>query len=386
MNIYTNKRRWKLFLLISAVAIGAFTLWYTQDLVEQLKENERERMALWADAMRELTLMNNDPNTPSFVFEIIKNNTTIPVILIDANDTILYYRNIEVSNSKEKKVLYNMLHKMKNDSSLFVIDLGKGEKQYLYYADSILIRRLSWFPIIQLLVVSIFIFVAYLAFSGARKAEQDQVWAGMAKETAHQLGTPTSSLLGWIDVLKLKMDDDELLKEMSKDVDRLQTITDRFSKIGSKPEMKEVKLNDVINSCVEYLKRRTSKKIEFRLNMEDEVKVKISPVLFEWTLENICKNAIDASGGEGAIELTLTKGKEGAIVDIRDNGKGIAKSHFKTVFEPGFTTKKRGWGLGLSLTKRIIEQYHKGKIFVKESMIGKGTTFRIILPNKDNIA
>jgi signal transduction histidine kinase len=182
------------------------------------------------------------------------------------------------------------------------------------------------------------------------------------------------------------MDDDELLKEMSKDVDRLQTITDRFSKIGSKPEMKEVKLNDVINSCVEYLKRRTSKKIEFKLNMEDEVKVKISPVLFEWTLENICKNAIDASGGEGAIELTLTKGKEGAIVDIRDNGKRISKSHFKTVFEPGFTTKKRGWGLGLSLTKRIIEQYHKGKIFVKESTIGKGTTFRIILPNKDNIA
>jgi len=344
MNIYTNKRRWKLFLLIGAVAIGSFTLWYTQNLVEQLKEQERQRMSLWADAMRELTLTNNDPNTPSFIFE--------------------------------------KLNKMKNDSSLFVIDLGKNEKQYLYYGDSILIRRLSWFPIIQLLVVSIFIFVAYLAFSGARKAEQDQVWAGMAKETAHQLGTPTSSLLGWIDVLKMKMKDDDLLNEMSKDVNRLQTITDRFSKVGSKPEMKEVKLNDVIISSIEYLKRRTSKKVEFKLDLQDDVMIRISPVLFEWTLENVCKNAIDASGGEGIIEISMNKGKENVIVDIKDNGKGISKSRFKTVFEPGYTTKKRGWGLGLSLTKRIIEQYHKGRIFVKESEPGKGTTFRIILPNE----
>jgi len=284
-----------------------------------------------------------------------------------------------VSKQKENKVLYNMLHKMKNDSSLFVIDLGNGEKQYLYYADSILIRRLSWFPIIQLLVVTVFIFVAYLAFSGARKAEQDQVWAGMAKETAHQLGTPTSSLLGWIDVLKLKMDDDELLNEMSKDINRLQTITDRFS--GSNPEMKNVNLNNVISSSIEYLKRRTSKKTEFILNMEDDVHVRINPVLFEWTLENVCKNAIDAMNGEGKIEISVKKGKESVIVDIKDNGKGIAKSRHKTVFEPGFTTKKRGWGLGLSLTKRIIEQYHKGKIFVKESEPGKGTTFRIMLKN-----
>ena len=382
MNIYTNKRRWKLFLLIGAIAIGSFTLWYTQNLVEQLKEQERQRMSLWADAMRELTLTNNDPNTPSFIFEIIKNNTTIPVILTDANDTILYYRNITVSKKKEKRLLYKKLNKMKNDSSLFVIDLGKNEKQYLYYGDSILIRRLSWFPIIQLLVVSIFIFVAYLAFSGARKAEQDQVWAGMAKETAHQLGTPTSSLLGWIDVLKMKMKDDELLNEMSKDVNRLQTITDRFSKVGSKPEMKEVKLNDVISSSIEYLKRRTSKKVKFRLDLQDDVTVRISPVLFEWTLENVCKNAIDASDGEGIIEISMFRGKENVFVDIKDNGKGISKSRFKTVFEPGFTTKKRGWGLGLSLTKRIIEQYHKGRIFVKESEPGKGTTFRIILPNE----
>ncbi len=208
------------------------------------------------------------------------------------------------------------------------------------------------------------------------------MWAGMAKETAHQLGTPTSSLLGWIDVLKMKMKDDDLLNEMSKDVNRLQTITDRFSKVGSKPEMKEVKLNDVIISSIEYLKRRTSKKVEFKLDLQDDVMIRISPVLFEWTLENVCKNAIDASGGEGIIEISMNKGKENVIVDIKDNGKGISKSRFKTVFEPGYTTKKRGWGLGLSLTKRIIEQYHKGRIFVKESEPGKGTTFRIILPNE----
>lgn len=380
MNIYTNKKRWKLFLLIGAIAIGAFTLWYTQSLIEQLKEQERQRMALWADAMREMTLSSIQSNTPSFITDVIINNTTIPVILVDENDTILYHRNINVSEKRADEVLYKKLEKMKADSSLFVIDLGEGEQQYLYYGDSILIRQLGWFPIIQLLVVSVFIFVAYLAFSGARKAEQDQVWAGMAKETAHQLGTPTSSLLGWIDVLQLKHKDDDLLIEMNKDIQRLQTITDRFSKIGSKPEMKELELNSVILSSIEYLKRRTSKKIEFNLELpKDIIIANLNPVLFEWAIENICKNAIDASSGKGVITISLIKKKEHTIIDIKDSGKGIVKSRFRTVFEPGYTTKKRGWGLGLSLTKRIVEQYHGGKIFVKESDLGKGTTFRIIL-------
>ena len=381
MNIYTNKKRWKLYLLISAITIGAFTLWYTQGLVEQLKVQERQRMALWADAMREMTLTNIESNTPSFISDVIINNTTIPVILVDENDTIIYHRNINVSGKMADNVLYKKLEKMKSDSSLFVIDLGQGEQQYLYYGDSILIRQLGWFPIVQLLVVSAFIFVAYLAFSGARKAEQDQVWAGMAKETAHQLGTPTSSLLGWIDVLQLKYKEDDLLKEMSKDVQRLQTITDRFSKIGSKPEMKEFELNSVIVSSVEYLKRRTSKKIEFNLKLPEEtITANLNPVLFEWAIENICKNAIDSSNGKGVIKISLVKKREDTIIDIKDEGKGIVKSRFKTVFEPGYTTKKRGWGLGLSLTKRIVEQYHGGKIFVKESEMDKGTTFRIILP------
>ncbi len=381
MNLYTNKKRWKLFLLIGAITIGAFTLWYTQNLVEQLKEQERQRMALWADAMREMTLTNLETSTSSFVSDVIINNTTIPVILVDANDTILYYRNIKVSEKRADAVLDKKLDKMKADSSLFVIDLGEGEQQYLYYGGSILIWQLSWFPIVQLLVVSIFIFVAYLAFSGARKAEQDQVWAGMAKETAHQLGTPTSSLLGWIDVLKLKLQEEELLKEMNKDVQRLQTITDRFSKIGSKPEMNQLELNSVIISSIEYLKRRTSKKIEFNLNLPEKILIaNLNPVLFEWAIENICKNAIDASSGKGVIKISLIKRRENTIIDIKDRGKGIVKSSFKTVFEPGYTTKTRGWGLGLSLTRRIIEQYHGGKIFVKESEIGKGTTFRVILP------
>ncbi len=382
MNIYTNKKKWKLFLLIGAVAIGTFTLWYTQNLVEQLKEQERQRMSLWADAMREMTLTDIQSNTPSFITDVIINNTTIPVILVGENDSILYYRNINVSEKGANEVLYKKLNTMKADSSLFVIDLGGGEQQYLYYGDSILIWQLGWFPIVQLLVVSVFIFVAYLAFSGARKAEQDQVWAGMAKETAHQLGTPTSSLLGWIDVLQLKYKEDELLKEMNKDVQRLQTITDRFSKIGSKPEMKELELNSVIISSIEYLKRRTSKKIEFKLDLPKElISANLNPVLFEWAIENICKNAIDASDGKGAIKISLLKKRENTVIDIKDKGKGIVKSRFRTVFEPGYTTKKRGWGLGLSLTKRIVEQYHGGTIFVKESELGEGTTFRIILPH-----
>ncbi len=382
MNIYTNKKKWKLFLLIGAVAIGTFTLWYTQNLVEQLKEQERQRMSLWADAMREMTLTDIQSNTPSFITDVIINNTTIPVILVGENDSILYYRNINVSEKVANEVLYKKLNTMKADSSLFVIDLGGGEQQYLYYGDSILIWQLGWFPIVQLLVVSVFIFVAYLAFSGARKAEQDQVWAGMAKETAHQLGTPTSSLLGWIDVLQLKYKEDELLKEMNKDVQRLQTITDRFSKIGSKPEMKELELNSVIISSIEYLKRRTSKKIEFKLDLPKElISANLNPVLFEWAIENICKNAIDASDGKGAIKISLLKKRENTVIDIKDRGKGIVKSRFRTVFEPGYTTKKRGWGLGLSLTKRIVEQYHGGTIFVKESELGEGTTFRIILPH-----
>ncbi len=381
MNIYTNKKRWKLFLLIGAVAIGSFTLWYTQNLVELLKEQERQRMALWADAMREMTLTDVQTNTSSFVSDIIINNTTIPVILVDENDTILYHRNIKVSEKRADAILYKKLEKMKADSSLFVIDLGQGEQQYLYYGDSNLIRQLGWFPIVQLLVVSVFIFVAYLAFSGARKAEQDQVWAGMAKETAHQLGTPTSSLLGWIDVLQLKHKDDDLLKEMNKDVQRLQTITDRFSKIGSKPELKQVELNKVIVSSIEYLKRRTSKKIDLQIDLpEDPITANVNTVLFEWVIENICKNAIDASSGKGVIKISLNRWKDNSIIDIKDNGKGILKSRFKTVFEPGYTTKRRGWGLGLSLTKRIVEQYHGGRIYVKESELGKGTTFRIELP------
>ena len=381
MNIYTNKKRWKLFLLIGATAIGAFTLWYTQNIVDQLKEQERQRMALWASAMREMTLTDIQSSTSSIITEVIINNTTIPVILVNENDTIIDYRNIKVSEKRADAVLHKKLEKMKADSSLFVINLGDGEQQYLYYGDSILIWQLGWFPIIQLLVVSVFIFVAYLAFSGARKAEQDQVWAGMAKETAHQLGTPTSSLLGWIDVLKLKHKDDDLLKEMSKDVQRLQTITDRFSKIGSKPELKQVELNKVILSSIEYLKRRTSKKIEFKINLPDPpLMANVNSVLLEWVIENICKNAIDASSGKGEIKISLMKRKDSLILDIKDYGKGILKSHFKTVFEPGYTTKKRGWGLGLSLTKRIIEQYHGGKILVKSSELGKGTTFRMILP------
>jgi signal transduction histidine kinase len=371
-----------LFLFFGAIAIGAFTLWYTQNLVQQLKQQEHERMGLWAEAMRELTVSDNDPNIPRVVYEVIINNNTIPVILVDATDTIIYHRNLRLPGTNENAFMQSKINKMRADSAFFEIDLGDGEKQYLYYGDSILIQRLSWFPVVQLMVVSIFILVAYLAFSGARKAEQDQVWVGLAKETAHQLGTPTSSLLGWIDVLKLKIMEPQLVNEMTNDVARLQTITDRFSKIGSKPELIESDLGKVIRGAIDYLGQRVSKKVEFQLDLpaDGNLLAKINPVLLEWVVENVCKNAVDAANGEGIIAVKLQRVKNTFVLDLKDSGKGLHKHQFKTIFEPGYTTKKRGWGLGLSLAKRIIEQYHGGKIFVKDSEVGQGTTIRIILP------
>jgi signal transduction histidine kinase len=266
-----------------------------------------------------------------------------------------------------------------------VVDLGNNEFQYLYYQDSFLIKELGWFPIIQLLVVSLFIILAYLGFSSARKAEQDQVWVGMSKETAHQLGTPTSSLLGWVDVLKLKDENSELAIELEKDVQRLQVITDRFSKIGSKPELKEQTVLPVVEDIVDYLNRRTPKQVSFEINCNNcvDLKARLNKVLFQWVLENLCKNAVDAIKGEGKVSITIASKNNQIELDVNDTGKGLHRNKFKSIFEPGYTTKMRGWGLGLSLAKRIVEGYHQGKLFVKESEIGKGTTFRIVLPQND---
>jgi signal transduction histidine kinase len=371
-------------LLLSAILIGTFTVWYTNGFIDELKQGERKKMEIWAEAIRVLTVSNgNESNAMmNLINMVIAENKTIPVILTDSSNNVLSYNNLSTKSATNDEIIASELLEMQQNGYRIMINLGEGDKQHLYYQDSILLQQLTWFPLIQLLVVSIFIVVAYLAFSGTRKAEQDQVWVGMAKETAHQLGTPTSSLLAWIDLLKMKMSDSELINEMEKDVARLRVITDRFSKIGAHTELSPVILEKEIATTLDYLKKRTSSQVSFHLSAPHDqlICAKINSVLFEWVIENLCKNAIDAMEGKGTITINILTVKKHVWIDVKDTGKGIARNRFKTVFQPGFTTKKRGWGLGLTLVKRIVEQYHKGKIFVADSQPGSGTTFRIILP------
>lgn len=382
MSFYTHRRIWKLILLLSAITIGAFTLVYTDNLTNQLKEEERKSVEIWIQAIKQITQSEVGEDELALTLEVISQNTTIPIIIIEEDSTINSHRNISLPKENEEEALQKELQKLMSLKEPLIIDLGDNENQYLYYDDSVLIKKLEWFPIIQLSVVALFIFVAYLAFSGARKAEQDQVWVGMSKETAHQLGTPTSSLLGWVDLLKLKEENSDIANELEKDVERLQVITDRFSKIGSKPELKEQPLLAVIEEIVNYLKRRIAVNISIDITTDAKpyLMVNINKVLFQWVIENICKNAIDAINGKGHIDISLHLTNGHVQIDIKDTGKGIPRKQFKNIFKPGYTTKLRGWGLGLSLAKRIIEGYHGGRLFVKESEMGKGTTFRIQLP------
>lgn len=355
---------------------------YTDDLTSQLKEEERKSVEIWTQAIKQITQSEVGEDELALTLEVISQNTTIPIIIIEEDSTINSHRNIVLPKENEEDALQKELKKLMSLREPLIIDLGENEIQYLYYDDSVLIKKLEWFPIIQLSVVALFIFVAYLAFSGARKAEQDQVWVGMSKETAHQLGTPTSSLLGWVDLLKLKEENSDIADELEKDVERLQVITDRFSKIGSKPELKEQPLLLAIEEIVNYLKRRIAVNISIDINTDAKpyFMVNINKVLFQWVIENICKNAIDAINGKGRIDIYIHQHNGHVQIDIKDTGKGIPRKQFKNIFKPGYTTKLRGWGLGLSLAKRIIEGYHGGKLFVKESELGKGTTFRIQLP------
>lgn len=382
MSLYARKKIWKLFLLLGAVVIGAFTLLYTYRLTDLLKEEERKKVELWHEATLQLSFADDSDSSIPLILKVISQNTTIPVIIVDEKDNIILHRNLQMPQRDSIDYLHKTLGKMKEATKPIVVDLGNDEFQFLYYQDSRLIKALEWFPVIQLFVVALFILLAYLAFNSARKAEQDQVWVGMSKETAHQLGTPTSSLLGWVDVLKLRDEDSEIANELSKDVKRLQVITDRFSKIGSRPDLQEEALLPVVNDIVAYLKRRTAKQVEFNVICDDDhdMVARINPVLFQWVLENLCKNAIDAIKGNGMITIEVKRKNSHVVLDVRDTGKGLPRNQFKSVFKPGYTTKMRGWGLGLSLAKRIVEGYHNGRIFVKESEPGKGTIFRVILP------
>ncbi|HEY3372347.1 MAG TPA: HAMP domain-containing sensor histidine kinase [Prolixibacteraceae bacterium] len=382
MDFYFKKRRWKILLLLLAVTIGIGSFLYTNWLVNKMAIEERKNVELWAEATQKL--INTDINSNqdiTFLADIIKRNTSIPIITTDSLDNILEEKNIAYTAENKAKVLARELKKMKEENAPIIISISETETQYLHYRDSILLENLKYYPLIQFAVVFLFIFVAYVAFSSSRNAEQNQVWVGMSKETAHQLGTPISSLMAWVELLKMQNIDPALIEEFEKDTQRLEKITERFSKIGSVPELVKTDVAETIRSTVSYLKTRSSLKVKFILDFDEQAKyeVPLNASLFTWVIENLCKNAIDAMNNIGTIQISLLEKGDQVMIDVADTGKGISKSYHKTVFQPGFTTKKRGWGLGLSLAKRIVENYHKGKIFLKQSEINKGTTFRIIL-------
>jgi len=318
----------------------------------------------------------------SFFSEIVLNSASVPVIITDSTKTrVIEYGLLDEKKAQDSLYLMNTLEDMAYDNDPIEIELSDQGKRYIFYQDSVLLTRLMFFPYFQLGVVGLFLFIAYIFFSSARKSEQNQVWVGLAKETAHQLGTPLSSMIAWIELLKMNGQDDETVTELNKDVERLRKITERFSKIGSEPILKNVNMVKVIYDSVNYIKSRASQKVKYTITQpqEDKIYAPVNLHLFEWVIENICKNAIDAVGGAGNIEIDIQEEDNLVLIDISDDGKGIPKSKFKTIFNPGYTSKKRGWGLGLSLAQRIVRDYHKGKIFVKSSIVNKGTTFRIIL-------
>ena len=377
-------RQVKILLSCAAIVICALSLTWSHFLVKDLANEEHRKMEVWAEAMRSLGSADSQTDL-ALVLKVINGNHTIPVIVLNDDGSVQTYRNIELHTKSPEEVdrtVMNMARDMKEKGNIIRIELDDNGEDFMEicYDESSLLKRLARYPYIQLGIVLIFAVVAIFALLSSKRAEQNKVWVGLSKETAHQLGTPISSLMAWTQVLRENYPDDELLPEMDKDVRRLQIIAERFSKIGSLPEPKPENLNEVISHVVEYIGRRTSNHVTITTQMpEQPLIVNISAQLFEWVIENLCKNAVDAMGGHGDITITAFEEAQRTIVEVSDTGKGIQKSNFNTVFQPGFTTKQRGWGLGLSLAKRIVEEYHKGRIFVKSSEVGKGTTFRIEL-------
>lgn len=403
MGIYERRRTGKMiFLAVSALMIILFLL-VSNSLVKELAEQERERMDIWASATERLAKANIDSDF-EFLLAIISQNNSIPVLVADSTYNILDYRNFKLpdSSDEEGKIFENLslenraylenrlreagkgrpLHELSASDPHFIrVEVYFNTYQYIYYEDSILLKRLSLYPYIQLVVMIVIALIIYLAVVYTKKAEQNRVWAGLSKETAHQLGTPISSLMAWNEFLVASGIDREVTDEIDKDVKRLSVIAERFSKIGSRPELRLEYLNETVRHSLEYMRSRISGKVDLRFVLShDDHGVMLSEPLFEWVMENLTKNAVDAMGGVGTLTISTGAEKDKVWIDVADTGKGIARKNFKNVFSPGFTTKKRGWGLGLTLVKRIIEDYHGGRIFVKESEVGKGTTFRIELP------
>ena len=415
MNIYSKKQRWKLVLSLLAILISVASVFITNKLVKELKSEETKKIEIWAQATKQLVNSSSQGDF-SLAIKVVSENRNIPVILVDECDSILETRNIKYFSksdslilSKYEEIRYNAnpikqdsittikAQKLLNQYRLYLrntlYDMREsgdepieinfiGDKQWIYYADSELLNNLRYYPIYQLLFISIFVFIGYMVFSSARKSEQNQVWAGMAKETAHQIATPLSSLMAWSELIKDNKNE-EMVFEIKKDLNRLETIADRFSKIGSKPKLEKHEIISIVEKSVKYLKSRLSQNTEFIIETsEKELFTNINKTLLEWVIENICKNAVDAMQGKGKIKIAISESNSNIQIIIKDTGKGIDKLLISDIFKPGVTSKTRGWGLGLSLSKRIIEDYHKGKLFLLESNSKEGTSFAITLPKE----
>ena len=371
-------RQVKIVLVIVAIVIAVVSLLVSHYLVRDLQREERNKMKTWAEALQALN--NADETTDlTLVLNVIQSNNTIPVIVLTSDGTVTDCRNIDVKGRDSAEYVAKYGQQLYKAGDYIKIEYGDStDYQLVCYDESTMLKRLTQWPYVQLGIVMIFVVVAIFALLSSKKAEQNKVWVGLSKETAHQLGTPISSLMAWGEILKENYPQDDLIPEMDKDVKRLERIAERFSKIGSLPEPVESSMNEVLEHVVDYMDRRTSKKVEMVRDVPDhDIRVRMNASLFEWVIENLCKNAVDAMEGSGRIVLTLMEEPGRVVIEVADNGKGIRKKDINNVFTPGFTTKKRGWGLGLSLAKRIVEEYHKGRIFVKQSEVGVGTTFRI---------
>ena len=371
-------RQVKILLVVMAVIIAVASLLISHLLVRDLLDEERSKMQVWADAMHAINEAGPDDDM-SLAFSVISSNSTIPVVVMSSSGLVNDYSNIDVEDQDTLAFLADFGRRMQQAGNSIRISYGdSADYELVCYDESTMLKRLSAWPYVQLGIVLIFVVVAIFALLSSKRAEQNKVWVGLSKETAHQLGTPISSLMAWTEMLKETYPDDEMIPEMSQDVKRLERIAERFSKIGSLPEPVASSMNEVLEHVISYMDRRTSHKVQIVRRFPDhDVIVRMNGSLFEWVIENLCKNAVDAMEGAGTITLTLTEEGELVVIEVADTGKGIKKKDVKSVFTPGFTTKKRGWGLGLSLARRIVEEYHRGRIFVKQSEVGKGTTFRI---------
>jgi signal transduction histidine kinase len=366
------------FILVILLVIVAISVTYTTRLAKQFELEEDRKIALWAEATRQLIIADEDDNL-DLVLSVMEGNTTIPVYMVDSNYNYLMSRNVKEPQNNVESFYTNKINELRKTQEPIIVTVDGKVVQYIYYEDSTLLRQLYWFPYIQIAVIIAFILLAILALLFAQRSEQNSLWVGLSKETAHQLGTPISSLNAWNELLKASYPNDTLLPQMDEDIRRLQMIAERFSKIGSQPTLEKQAILPIVQSAMEYMRIRSSSKITYTLQASNDCNVLVCKPLFEWVIENLCKNAIDSMEGKGDITLSILLQDNKVHIDITDTGKGIKRRHFKRIFKPGYTSKKRGWGLGLSLAKRIVEDYHRGKLFVKQSQIGMGSTFRITL-------